>query len=117
MEALKMARKNKKSSENKAANANNIRVGPGSMRSFKRLTVVWSAVLIVNEFEFKCMLYDILFGGVRLIHDLLLAIVAKVNIKIKDFDFTWALLSWHADAFVGLKFVENMKFIENMLGD
>ena len=117
MEALKMARKNKKSTENKAANANNIRDGLVSMRSFKRRTVVWPAVLIVNEFEFKCMLYDISLGGLRLKLDLPLATGAKVDIKIKDFDFTEALVSWHADAFVGLKFVENVEFIENMLGD
>lgn len=117
MEARKMAGKNKKATDVKAANANNIRDGLVSLRSFKRRTVVWPAVLIVNEFEFKCMLYDISLGGVRLKLDLPLATGAKVNIKIKDFDYTEALVSWHADAFVGLKFVEDLAFIENMLGD
>ncbi|MDA9770955.1 PilZ domain-containing protein [Emcibacteraceae bacterium] len=117
MEARKMARKNKKAKETKAANANNVKDGLVSLRSFKRRTVVWPAVLIVNEFEFKCMLYDISLGGVRLKLDLPLATGAKVNIKIKDFEFTEALVSWHADAFVGLKFVEDVSYIENMLGD
>lgn len=117
METGKMARKSKKTSEAKAANANNLRDGLVSMRSFKRRTVVWPAVLIVNEFEFKCMLYDISLGGVRLKLDLPLATGAKVNLKIKDFDYTEALVSWHADAFVGLKFIENVEYIENMLGD
>ena len=82
MEARKMARKNKKAKETKAANANNVKDGLVSLRSFKRRTVVWPAVLIVNEFEFKCMLYDISLGGVRLKLDLPLATGAKVNIKI-----------------------------------
>ena len=86
MEARKMAGKNKKATDVKAANANNIRDGLVSLRSFKRRTVVWPAVLIVNEFEFKCMLYDISLGGVRLKLDLPLATGAKVNIKITNTD-------------------------------
>lgn len=107
----------KKAYAAKAANGNNIRDGLQVLRSHKRRTVVWPAVMIVNEFEFKCTLYDISLGGVRLKLDLPLATGAKVQIKIKDFEFTDALVSWHADDFVGLKFVEDVQFIEDLFGD
>ncbi|MDG1995668.1 MAG: PilZ domain-containing protein, partial [Emcibacteraceae bacterium] len=113
----KMATKKTKAVQKEAANKNNIRDGLESLRSYKRRTVVWPAVLVVNEFEFKCMLYDISLGGVRLKLDLPLATGARVSIKIKDFEYTDALVSWHADAFVGLKFVEDKEVISNLLGE
>lgn len=112
-----MATKKKTAPKEKAANKNNVKAGLRSMRSYKRRTVVWPAVLIVNEFEFRCMLYDISLGGVRLKLDLPLATGTKVSIKIKNFEFTDALVSWHADAFVGLRFTEDTEFIRDLLGD
>ena len=100
-----------------AANKNNIRDGLQVMRSHRRRTVVWPAVLLVNEFEFKCTLYDISLGGVRLKLDLPLATGAKVKIRIKDFDFTDALVSWHADDFVGLRFIDDAEHIKSLLGE
>lgn len=113
----KMATKKTKAVKKVAANKNNIRDGLESLRSYKRRTVVWPAILVVNEFEFKCMLYDISLGGVRLKLDLPLATGARVSIKIKDFEYTDALVSWHADAFVGLKFVEGNETIISLLGE
>lgn len=112
-----MATKNIKVLSKKAANKNNIREGLESLRTFKRRTVVWPAVLVVNEFEFKCMLYDISLGGVRLKLDLPLAMGAKVGIKIKNFDVTEALVSWHAESFVGLKFIDDEEYVKKILGD
>tara|TARA_R110002096_G_scaffold415163_1_gene616668 strand:+ start:54947 stop:55300 length:354 start_codon:yes stop_codon:yes gene_type:complete len=100
-----------------AANRNNIRDGLQVLRSYRRRTVVWPAVLLVNEFEFKCTLYDISLGGVRLKLDLPLATGAKVKIKIKNFEFTEALVSWHADDFVGLRFIEDAEQIKDLLGE
>jgi hypothetical protein len=117
MEVRKMAPKKKKAVKKEAANINNVRDGLKSMRSFKRRTVVWPAILVVNEFEFKCMLYDISLGGVRLKLDLPLATGALVSIKIKDFEYTDALVSWYADAIVGLKFVEDTDSICNIIGE
>ncbi|MDG1995161.1 MAG: hypothetical protein P8J14_01595 [Emcibacteraceae bacterium] len=57
-----MAKKKKKAVKGAPADKSNIRDGLVSLRSFKRRTVVWPAVLLVNEFEFKCMLYDISLG-------------------------------------------------------
>jgi len=87
------------------------------LRNYKRLTVVWPAVLSVNEFEFKCTLYDVSLGGVRLKLDLPLATGARVKIKIKNLEFTDALVSWHEEAFVGLKFVEDIEHIKTLLGE
>ena len=112
-----MASKKKTALKSKAANKNSIRDGLQLLRSHKRRTVVWPAILIVNEFEFKCTLYDISLGGVRLKLDLPLATGAKVKIKIKDFEFVDALVSWHAEAFVGLKFVDDADQIKEVLGD
>ncbi len=112
-----MGPKSKIAKKKTAANKNNVREGLVSLRSHKRRTVVWPAKLIVNEFEFKCMLYDISLGGVRLKLDLPLATGTVVKIKIKDFDFTDALVSWHADAFVGLRFVEDPERVKVFLGD
>lgn len=110
-----MAKKSK-ALKSHAANRNNVSDGLEVLRSYKRRTVVWPAVLIVNEFEFKCTLYDVSLGGVRLKLDLPLATGAKVKIKIKDFEFTDALVSWHAEAFVGLRFIEDVETIEAMFG-
>lgn len=109
--------KKKTAHVSKAANKNNIRDDLQVLRSYKRRTVVWPAVLIVNEFEFKCTLYDISLGGVRLKLDLPLATGAKVKIKIKNFEFTEALVSWHANDFVGLRFVEDSEHIKGLLGE
>lgn len=112
-----MATKKKTAPEPKEANKNTVKTGLKSLRSYKRRTVVWPAVLIVNEFEFRCMLYDISLGGVRLKLDLPLATGTRVSIKIKSFEFADALVSWHADAFVGLRFTEDPEFIRDLLGD
>ncbi len=112
-----MASKKKKALKEKAANRNCIRDGLQLLRAHKRRTVVWPAILIVNEFEFKCTLYDISLGGVRLKLDLPLATSAKVKIQIKDFEYTDALVSWHAEGFVGLRFTEDTDYIRNMLGE
>ena len=112
-----MTSKNKKALESKVANKNNVRDGLEMLRTYKRRTVVWPAVLVVNESEFKCTLYDISLGGVRLKLDLPLATGAKVKIKIKNFEYTEALVSWHAEAFVGLKFVEDVEYIKALLGE
>ena len=112
-----MATKSKITKKKTAANKNNMREELVSLRSNKRRTVVWPAKLIVNEFEFKCMLYDISLGGVRLKLDLPLAAGTAVKIQIKDFDFTDALVSWHADAFVGLRFTDDPDQIKVLLGD
>ncbi len=112
-----MAAKKNTQANVKELNRNSIRDGLEMLRSHKRRTVVWPAVLIVNEFEFKCTLYDISLGGVRLKLDLPLATGAKVKIKIKDFEYTDALVSWHAEGFVGLRFVENTDYIREMLGE
>ena len=112
-----MASKKNTQTKAEAINKNSIRDGLEMLRSHKRRTVVWPAVLIVNEFEFKCTLYDISLGGVRLKLDLPLATGAKVNIKIKDFDYTDALVSWHAEGFVGLRFCEDTDYIREMLGE
>lgn len=117
MENQKMATKNKNPVIKQAANKNNIRDGLESLRTYKRRTVVWPAVLVVNEYEFKCMLYDISLGGVRLKLDLPLATGALVSIKIKDFEYVDALVSWHADAFVGLRFVDDTQSIRRILGE
>ena len=109
--------KKKKALKSEAANRNNVSDGLQVLRSHKRRTVVWPAVLIVNEFEFKCTLYDVSLGGVRLKLDLPLATGSKVRIKIKDFEFTDALVSWHAEAFVGLRFIEDAETIKAMFGD
>ena len=109
--------KNKSSLKSQAANKNDIRVGQEAPRSNKRRTVVWPAVLIVNEFEFKCTLYDISLGGVRIKLDLPLATAAKVKIKIKDFDFTDALVSWQANGFIGLTFTEDKEHIKMLFGE
>lgn len=101
----------------KAANKNNVHEGLEMLRSHKRRTVVWPAVLLVNEYEFKCTLYDISLGGVRLRLDLPLATGAKVKIKIKDLDFTNALVAWHAEEFVGLRFVEDPETMIELLGE
>ena len=88
-----------------------------AMRTFKRRTFVWPAILYVNEFEFKCMLYDISLGGVHLKLDLPLAVGATVKIKIKSFDVTEAIVAWHIPSFVGLKFCEGPQFIKTLLSD
>lgn len=112
-----MATKKKARVQVKDINKNSIRDGLEMLRSYKRRTVVWPAVLIVNEYEFKCTLYDISLGGVRLKLDLPLATSAKVKIQIKDFDYTDALVSWHAEGFVGLRFTEDTDYIRNLLGE
>ncbi|MCC3861380.1 PilZ domain-containing protein [Pseudemcibacter aquimaris] len=112
-----MAKEQEPEASNLAANKANVRDGLVSLRAYKRRTVVWPATLLVNEFEFKCMLYDISLGGVRLKLDLPLAAGAQVSIKIKDFEYVEALVSWHADAFVGLKFIDDVETIAAMLGD
>ena len=101
----------------KIATANNIRDDLETLRTFKRRTVVWPAVLYVNDFEFKCMLYDISLGGVRLKLDLPLAVGTPVEIKIKNFDITPAIVSWHVTSFVGLRFSKNQEHIKTLLGD
>lgn len=103
--------------EDQVANKANVRDGLASLRAYKRRTVVWPATMIVNEFEFKCMLYDISLGGVRLKLDLPLAAGATVSIKIKDFEFVEALVSWHAEGFVGLKFINDVDYIAEVFGD
>lgn len=114
---MKMAKKNNIKILHDDAGKNVVRSGLEQMRTYKRRTVVWPAVLYVNEFEFKCMLYDISFGGVRLKLDLPLATGTHVQIKIKDLDGADALVSWHADEFVGLKFTGSPEDIEHLLGD
>ena len=96
---------------------NNIRDGLEFLRSHKRRTVIWPAVLTVNEFEFKCTLYDISLGGVRVKLDLPLATGTKVKINIKDFGYTDAFVSWYAEKFVGLKFTDNTDHIADLLGE
>ncbi len=100
-----------------AENNNVVRGGLEKMRTYKRRTVVWPASLIVNEFEFKCMLYDISLGGVRLKLDLPLATGTLVQIKIKDFEYAEALVSWYAEAFVGLRFTGQPAYIKKILGE
>lgn len=112
-----MASKKKSQVKVKEISQNSIRDGLEMLRSHKRRTVVWPAVLIVNEFEFKCTLYDISLGGVRIRLDLPLATSAKVKIKIKDFEYVDALVSWHAEGFVGLRFTEDTDFIKSLLGE
>lgn len=112
-----MNAKNKTALKEKEASKNNIRDGLEMLRTYKRRTVVWPAVLVVNEFEFKCTLYDVSLGGVRLKLDLPLATGAKVKIKIKNLEYTDALVSWHAESFVGLKFVEDIEHVKALLGD
>lgn len=112
-----MATKKKSRVKAKEINKNSIRDGLEMLRSHKRRTVVWPAVLIVNEYEFKCTLYDISLGGVRLKFDLPLATGAKVKIQIKDFEYTDALVSWHAEGFVGLRFTEDTECIRSLLGE
>jgi hypothetical protein len=63
------------------------------------------------------MLYDISLGGVRLKLDLPLAVGAKVQIKIKNFDITEAVVAWHIPSFVGLRFCEGPQFIKTLLSD
>ena len=112
--AGKMTAKNKKI---KAANKNNLRQGLESMRSHKRRTVVWPALMVVNEFDFKCTLYDVSLGGVLLKLDLPLATGALIQIQIKDLDFIGALVSWHTNDFVGLKFTDSPEKIKLLLGE
>ncbi len=114
---LNMESKKKAVKRTKAANKNNVRREIQLLRSHKRRTVVWPAVLIVNEFEFKCTLYDISLGGVRIKLDLPLATGAQVKIKIKNLDFIDALVSWHAEAFVGLRFTDDVEVVKGILGD
>lgn len=112
-----MVKKSKLDATEVEDNKNAVKGGLEQMRSYRRRTVVWPAILNVNEFEFKCMLYDISLGGVRLKLDLPLATGSIVQIKIKDFEFTDALVSWHADAFVGLKFIDTPENIQKLLGE
>jgi hypothetical protein len=112
-----MSSKKQSQLEVREINKNSIRDGLEILRSHKRRTVVWPAVLIVNEYEFKCTLYDISLGGVRLKFDLPLATGAKVKIQIKNFDYTDALVSWHAEGFFGLRFTEDTDYIRAMLGE
>lgn len=112
-----MDQKSKITEKNEAISKTSVLASLISMRTFKRRTVVWPAILVVNEFEFKCMLYDISLGGVRLKLDLPLATGTLVHIKIKNFDYTDALVAWHADAFVGLEFVEGQEYMKEFFGD
>ena len=108
---------NTKSKKVKAANKNNLRQGLESLRSHKRRTVVWPAVMVVNGYEFQCTLYDVSLGGLRLKLDLPLATGTLIQIKIKDLDFINALVSWHAEEFVGLKFTDSPEKVKLYLGD
>ncbi len=112
-----MATKKNTQKSEEAMERGSIRDGLEMLRSHKRRTVVWPAVLIVNEYEFKSTLYDVSLGGVRIKLDLPLATGAKVKIQIKDFDYTDALVSWHAEGFVGLRFIDNSEHIRAMLGE
>ncbi|MBL4603797.1 MAG: PilZ domain-containing protein [Emcibacteraceae bacterium] len=99
------------------ANKINIRDGLEVLRSHKRRTVIWPAILIVSEYEFKCTLYDISLGGVRVKLDLPLATGTKVQINIKGFGYTNAFVSWYAEKFVGLRFTEDTDHIADLLGE
>ncbi len=94
-----------------------IRQGLECMRSTKRRTVVWPAVLYVNDFEFRATMYDISLGGIRLKISLPLATGAEVSVKIKNKITMKARVVWYAGEFLGLQFCDSPDDVRKSLGD
>lgn len=94
-----------------------VKAGFACQRSFRRRTVIWPATLFVGKHEFKCMLFDVSLGGVRLKLDLPLARGAQVKIKIKSFSKIISTVAWEIDGFLGLEFNGSPEETMAILGD
>ncbi|MDG1707387.1 MAG: PilZ domain-containing protein [Emcibacteraceae bacterium] len=82
-----------------------------SRREYKRRTVVWPAVIYVNNFEFKCNLYDVSVGGARLKLALPLSEGTHLQIKIKSYGLIDAVVVRQNNQFIGLKFSNDSEYI------
>jgi len=98
-------------------NLENIREGLQCMRSTKRRTVVWPAVLYVADYEFRSTVYDISLGGIRLKMPLPLSAGAEVEVKIKHQVTLRACVVWQAGEFLGLQFRDSVDEVRKALGD
>lgn len=97
--------------------ADHIRDALRALRTFRRQTVVWPAVLTVNDYEFSTTAYDISQGGVRLKLDLPIARGTQVEVKVKDRPFIRGVVMWQASGFIGLNYIDDMSKIKSAIGD
>jgi len=87
------------------------------MRSTKRRTVVWPAILYVADYEFRSTVYDISLGGIRLKMPLPLSGGTEVDVKIKHKVTLRASVVWQAGEFLGLQFRDSVDEVRKALGD
>ncbi len=103
------------SAEKDVNKLNSIKEGLECIRSMKRRTVVWPAVLYVGEYEFRSRLYDISQGGVRLKLPLPLARGTETTVKIKNLVTLNSRVIWCAGEFMGLRFSDPIEVVRKAL--
>jgi hypothetical protein len=87
-----------------------------SLRDHNRRTVILPAKVKVGNFEFKCTVFDLSLGGIRLKFDLPIEIGTQVLVKLKNKIVRIARVIWSADGFLGLSFTDDPEKVKTELG-
>lgn len=86
-------------------------------RNHSRRSVIWSARIVVGDYEFDCGLVNISLSGARLRLGLPLKRGAEVTLVIASIWRIPARVAWSADSHVGIRFRATPEEVRLRLGE
>lgn len=87
-------------------------------RDKKRRSVIWDAILHVEDHKFDCQIRNFSMGGLKLKLNLPFKEGTAVRVEIPMRDITLnAKIAWQADKLLGLRFLEDEDLLQGVFGD
>ena len=90
----------------------------GNRRDNKRRSVLWTAILHLNDHQFVCKIKNFSLSGVKLKIDLPFKEGTKVKVEIPRHNITLrAETAWMANGELGVHFLETVDVVQNAFGN
>lgn len=92
--------------------------GDDNRRDTQRRSVLWPAILHINDHQFACKIKNFSLSGVKLKFDLPFKEGTKVKVEIPRHDITLrAETAWMANGELGVHFLETVGVVQNAFGN